>query len=190
VHLVDTFPSAADQLQDPVREPDTPWTDIWKVEVQNKASDTDPGTAQPEVDIDADTSIFTQKTYPFKRERKGTVVAAIHTGDDLSPEETAIVRDLIEEYADCFALSMSEVYHIPGAVYKINIPKGKTFNTKVHQCPLTPPQHTYFNGVLDQMLEAGVIIPIAADKVKCISPTTLAQKAHQGGGLTLDELKH
>jgi len=118
------------------------------------------------------------------------VIAAIHIDDDLSPEENAIVGDLIKEYADCFALSMSEVHHVPGAVHKINIPEGKTFNTKVHQCPLTPPQRTYFNGVLDEMLEAGVIVPIAADKVKCVSPTTLAQKAHQGGGLTLDELKH
>ena len=40
------------------------------------------------------------------------------------------------------------------------------------------------------MLEAGVIVPIAADKVKCVSPTTLAQKVHQGGGLTRDELLH
>jgi len=100
------------------------------------------------------------------------------------------MRDLIEEYANCLTLSMSEVHHIPGAVHKINIPEGKTFNTKVHQRPLTPLQRTYFNGVLDQMLEAGIIIPIAVDKVKCVSPTTLAQKAHQGRGLTLNELKH
>jgi len=190
VHLVDTLPSAADQPQDPVGEPNTPWTDIWKVKVQNQASDSDPGTTQPEVDIDADTSIFTRKTDPFKKERVDTVIAAIRIGNDLSPEENAIVGDLIKEYADCFALSMSEVHHVPGAVHKINIPEGKTFNTKVHQCPLTPPQRTYFNGVLDEMLEAGVIVPIAADMVKCVSPTTLVQKAHQGGGLTLDELKH
>ena len=190
VHLIDTLPSAADQLQDPVGEPNTPWTDVWKVEVQNQASDPDPGTAQPEVDTDADTSIFTRKTNPFKKERVDAVIAAIRIGDDLSPEETTIVGDLIKEYADCFALLMSEVHHVPGAVHKINIPEGKTFNTKVHQRPLTTPQRTYFNGVLDQMLEAGVIVPIAADKVKCVSPTTLAQKAHQGGGLTLDELKH
>ena len=173
-----------------VGKPNTPWTDVWKVEVQSQASDPDPGTAQPEIDVDADTSIFTRKTKPFKKERVDAVVAAIRIGDDLSPEETNIVKDLIREYADCFALSMTEVHLVPGAVHKINIPEGKTFNTKVHQRPLTAPQRTYFNGVLDQMLEAGVIVRIAADKVKCVSPTTLAQKVHQGGGLTLDELKH
>lgn len=96
----------------------------------------------------------------------------------------------LREYTDCFALSISEVHAVPGAIHKVDIPAGKTFNTKVHQQPLTPPQRTYFNSVLDQMLDAGVIVPIAADKVKCVSPTTLAQKTHQGGGLTLDELKH
>ena len=61
-----------------------------------------------------------------------TVVTAIHIGDDLSLEE---VQNLIKEYADCFALSMSEVHHIPGAVHKINILKDKVFNMK-HPCQI------------------------------------------------------
>ena len=40
------------------------------------------------------------------------------------------------------------------------------------------------------MLEAGIIVPIVAAKVKCVSPMTLAQKAHQGRGLTCNELAH
>jgi hypothetical protein len=160
------------------------------VEIQDQPSDPDPGTAQPEVNINADTSIFTRKTKAFTTPRVNAVLAAIRIGDDLSPEETLVVQELIRQYADCFALSMGGVYHVPGAVHKIDVPKGKVFNTKVHQRPLTPPQRTYYDGVLDQMLEAGVIIPIAADKVKCVSPTTLAQKAHQGGGLTRDKLTH
>lgn len=100
------------------------------------------------------------------------------------------MRKLIREYADFFALSLHEVYHIPGAVHKIDIPKDKVFNTKVHQCPLTPPQRTYLNSTHDHMLEADIIVSITADKVKCISPMTLAQKVHQGGGLTCNELAH
>lgn len=187
---VHTLPTEVIATHEPVGEPSVPWTDIWTVENQGQHSDPDPGTPQPEVNLDADTSIFTRKSNAFATARVEAVVAAIHIGDNLSPEEKIIVQNLIEEYADCFALSMSEVYHVPGAVHKIDVPKDKIFNTKVHQRPLTPPQRTYYNGVLDQMLEAGVIIPIAADKVKCVSPTTLAQKAHQGGGLTRDELMH
>ena len=136
---------------------------IWKVEIQGQPSDPDPGTVQPDINIDA-------------------VIAAIHIGKDLSHEETTIVRDLIKEYADCFALLLSEVYHVPGAVYKIDVPKDKVFKTKVHQRPLTPPQRTYLNSTLDRMLEAGITVPIVADKVKCASPTTLGQEVHQGGG--------
>ncbi|KIM78651.1 hypothetical protein PILCRDRAFT_51189, partial [Piloderma croceum F 1598] len=119
-----------------------------------------------------------RKSNTFTTAHVEAVVAAIHIGDDLSPGRKIIIQNLIKEYADCFALSMSEVYHVPGAVHKINVPRDKIFNTKVHQCPLTPLQCTYYDGVLDQMLEVGVIVPIAADKVKCVSPTTLAQKAH------------
>ena len=39
------------------------------------------------------------------------------------------------------------------------------------------------------MLGARVIEHVDPSQVKCISPTTLAQKAHKGGGLTLEELK-
>ena len=39
------------------------------------------------------------------------------------------------------------------------------------------------------MLNAGVIEHIDPSCVKCVSPTTLAQKAHKGGGLTLKELQ-
>ena len=134
--------------------------------------------------------MFTQKTYPFKKEHVDAVISAICIGKDLSEQETNIVRELIKEYADCFTLSLGEVHPIPGAVHKVNIPEGKTFNTKVCQHPFIPPQCTYINSVLDQMLEAGVIVPIAADTMKCVSPMTLAQKVHQGGCLTLNELKH
>ena len=134
--------------------------------------------------------LCTQKTYPFKKEHVDAVIEVIHVGDDLSPKEAMVVRHLIEEYTDCFTLSMNEVHLVPGAVHKIDIPEGKTFNTKVHQHPLTPSQCTYFNTILDPMLEASVVVPIVVDKGKCVSPTTLEQKAHQGRGLTLDELKH
>lgn len=40
------------------------------------------------------------------------------------------------------------------------------------------------------MLAADTIIPCHPNDVKCVSPTTLAQKAHDHGGLTRDELLH
>ena len=40
------------------------------------------------------------------------------------------------------------------------------------------------------MLAADIIRPIAHQDVKCCAATTLAKKAHEGGGLMLDILKH
>jgi hypothetical protein len=40
------------------------------------------------------------------------------------------------------------------------------------------------------MLAVGIIEQVHPSQVKCVSPTTLAQKAHEGNGLPLDKLKH
>ena len=43
---------------------------------------------------------------------------------------------------------------------------------------------------IDTMLKAGIIEQCLPDQVKCVSPTTLAQKVHTSLGLTLEELQH
>jgi hypothetical protein len=40
------------------------------------------------------------------------------------------------------------------------------------------------------MLDAGIIAPIDHKDVKSCGATTLAKKAHDGGGLNIDELQH
>ena len=114
----------------------------------------------------------------------------MNTSDDLSGEERAQVRELITEFADVFALSVSEVTQVDGAVHRLNIEPDTKFSTKVHQKPLTPPQQQYLHEKLQAMLDADIIEPCAPGQVKCVSPTTLAQKTHKGAGLTLDELQH
>jgi hypothetical protein len=75
-------------------------------------------------------------------------------------------------------------------MHRLDIPKDATFHMKVHQRPLTPPQRQYLYDSIDKMLEAGIIEACKPEDVKCISPTTLAQKAHQGKGHSLAELQH
>jgi hypothetical protein len=43
--------------------------------------------------------------------------------------------------------------------------------------------------MLDKMLNAEIIILIDYKDIKCCGVTTLAKKAHDGGGLTIDELQ-
>ncbi|KAJ7334645.1 hypothetical protein DFH08DRAFT_965395 [Mycena albidolilacea] len=149
------------------------------------------GFEQPEIHIGEDMSVFTRLTDPHNPKRVTAVLDAVTMGSDLTEKQHGAVRDFVTEFADCFALSMKEVMPIPGAEHTMNIPKDTTFNTKVHQRPTTPVQKEWYNGVIDEMLAAGIIEGINPKDVKCVSPTTLAQKAHQNGKTrTILELKH
>ena len=146
-----------------------------------------------EIDIETfqeNTNLLTRGTEPHKPERVQELLRLVTIGDDLSTEERQEVRQLISSFADIFALSVSEVKVADDAVHHLEIPPNATFSMKVHQKPLTPPQRRYLYASIDTMLEAGVIEACKPEEVKCISATTLAQKAHQGKGLSLGELQH
>jgi hypothetical protein len=118
------------------------------------------------------------------------IVELVTIGDDLTEEEHTTVVVLIEEFTDCFALSVSEVKTVKGSEHKLDIKPGSKFATKITNRPFTPPQQKYLNKVLDELLDTGVIRSIAAEDVKCCSQITLAQKAHTNNRLTITELKH
>ncbi|KIJ91287.1 hypothetical protein K443DRAFT_52473, partial [Laccaria amethystina LaAM-08-1] len=122
--------------------------------------------------------IFTRESQPFKPTRVEEILRQITIGDDLTDQETAQVKALIAEFADVFALSVSEVRQVEGAVHKLNIEPNAKFSTKVHQKPLTPPQRRYLHKKLQTMLDTDIIEPCEPGQVKCVSPTTLAQKTH------------
>jgi hypothetical protein len=146
-----------------------------------------------EIEIDmlkSKDDVFTRFTKPWKKERVEEILKQIKIGPDLSEEERGQVRKFLSEWADIFALSVSEVKRVKNASHHLNIPPGTTFSTKVGQKPLTPPQKRYLYESIDTMLKAGVIEQCLPDQVKCVSPTTLAQKAHTGSGLVLEELQH
>ncbi|KAF9077424.1 hypothetical protein BDP27DRAFT_1413839 [Rhodocollybia butyracea] len=137
--------------------------------------------------------IFTRnngKGGAFKPERVEEILRQVKLGSQLTPEQHTRAADLIREYADCFALTVGEVCHVPGAVHKLDVPDDATFSRKIHQRPLTPPQKAYMHGKIDELLAAGVIEQCDPSEVKCVSPTTLAKKAHEGGGLAVEELQH
>ena len=129
-------------------------------------------------------------TEPHIPERIQELLHLIKIGDDLSKEQTQTVRQLISNFTDIFTLSVSKVKTVESAVHHLDIPPETTFLLKVHQKPLTPPQCRYLYESIDKMLEAGVIEACKPEDVKCISPTTLAQKTHQGKGHSLEELQH
>jgi hypothetical protein len=113
-----------------------------------------------EVDVGAlkkDVNLFTRMTDPHKPERVEELLRLITIGDDLSTEEKQAVEKLISDFADIFALAVSEVKTVEDAVHHLDIPPEATFSLKVQQKPLTPPQRRYLYESIDTMLEAGVI---------------------------------
>jgi hypothetical protein len=135
-------------------------------------------------------SIFTRNDNPHKAERVRRIIQEVTIGPDITLEQRQAVQDLIEEYADCFALSIKEVNPIPGAMHKLNIPEGATFRTKIPPRSYNPDQRAFVNSKVNEMLEAGIIRPIHPSEVRFVAQTVLAQKAHDGQGLCIEELKH
>ena len=131
-----------------------------------------------------------RESNPYKAERVRRIIQEVTIGPDVTQEQRQIIQKLIKEYADCFALSLKEVNVIPGATHKLNIPKGATFRTKIPPRSYNPDQREFINGKVDEMLEAGIIRPIHPSEVRFVAQTVLAQKAHDGQGLGIEELKH
>ena len=170
--------------------PDVEWSPIWLLDETARDSTTHLGTEQPDITKAFKPSVLTRKSDPHNPERVAAICAEVTVREDLTSEQAEVVWQMISEYADCFALSMSEVTPVEGAAHRLDIPRDTLFRTKVNQRPQTPPQKEFFNGVLDKMLDAGIIRPIDHQDVKCCGATTLAKKAHEGGGRSLNTLKH
>jgi hypothetical protein len=108
-------------------------------------------------------AVFTRHSDPFKVEHMNAVLSELTIGDDLTKEQCISIENLLHEFTDCFTLSMSEVTVVAGATHKLNIPDSTKFKTKVNQWPLSRPQKEYFNGILNKMLEAGIIAPMMSN---------------------------
>ena len=137
-----------------------------------------------------DDNIYTRHTDPFKPERIERILSEISIGPDTTVEECREVENLIAEFADCFALAMSEVNTVPGAVHKLNIPPETKFRMRIPQQSMNPAQKEYLHAKVDEMVKAGIIAPIHPRDVRTVAPVVFSKKAHDGQGLSLDELKH
>ncbi|KAG2100646.1 uncharacterized protein F5147DRAFT_560134, partial [Suillus discolor] len=121
---------------------------------------------------------YTRHTDPFNPIRVTEILRQIKIGDDLTTEQCEQVTSLCSEFADTFALAISEVFPVDFKTFKLSFPEETTFKTKVNQRPLTPPQWEYLYERLNKLKKAGIIRRIEPEDVKAASPTMLAQKVH------------
>jgi hypothetical protein len=132
------------------------WDNIWTVQdTTAEREETGDGDLQPEVELGGDRSLFTRTTNPHNPRRVNEILKQVSIGADLSDEQRNRVRNLLSEFADCFALSVSEVIAIPGAEHRIHIPADATFPRKIpRQRQLTEAQRAYLSDAIDELLKA------------------------------------
>ena len=187
VEVSETEERVSDTAEDTLaNEPKDEWNHLWLLDPAAGNSPTHPGAEQPDITKSFEPSLLTRKTDPHNPARVKAILSEITLGQDLTRES---IRLVISEHAECFALSMSEVKPVEGAALRLDIPRDKKFRTKINQRPQSPPQKTFFNEVINKMLDADIIRPIAHQDVKCCGATTLAKKTHEGDSITLDNPK-
>ena len=107
-------------------------------------------TTEIEVNIWKDKdNLFTRLTKPWKKERVKKILKQVKIGLDLMEEECGWVCKFISDWANIFALSVSEVKQVNNATHCLDIPPDAKFSTKVGQKPLTPPQRNYLYKSID-----------------------------------------
>lgn len=129
-------------------------------------------------------------TDPFAPSRIVDVKQRVTIGNDFTPEQKEGVLDLVGEFADVFALSLSEVLPINFAEIKINIPSNTVFLKRAGQRRLTDPQRQWLYKTLDEMEHAKIIAKVPQDQVKVVSPTNIVPKPGGAELPSLGTLRH
>ena len=126
---------------------------------------------------------------PFAKDCVQEILAKIEIGKDLLEEQKGHVKSLICEYADVFALSLSEVQFVDWYTHKLHIePNEVKFPTWVNQRPVTEVQKKWFNEILDDIEAAHIIQQVPGNFIKNLSSTNLAPKEAGKTGLTQTEI--
>jgi hypothetical protein len=102
----------------------------------------------------------------------------------LTEGQKAEVTSLVREYADVFALSMSEVFFVDWWKHHLNIDPRVKLPTRMSQRPLTKKQKTWFYDILDEMEEAHVIQRVPGEFLKFLNSTNIAPKEAGKTGIT------
>ena len=93
-----------------------------------------------EFKIDRGRNTSARVTNTFDETRVQEILKAVEIGPDLTEEQREQVSSLVREYADVFALSLSEVLYVDWYKHKINIDPEQVFPTKINQRPITEGQ--------------------------------------------------
>ena len=131
----------------------------------------------------------TSRNHLFNPERIKSIQDAVEIGSDCTPEQRQRALDLVAEFADAFALTLSEVRPNRHVEHRIEIPPDVKLPRYTKSPPLTPPQREWLHKQVDNLLEAGIITRIAYDDVKCLNSIVLAPKPNKESQYSLEDLR-
>jgi hypothetical protein len=124
----------------------------------------------------------------FEDNRVEEILQKIAIGTDLTMEQRDEVKALIREYADVFALSLSEVKVVDWYKHHLNVDPSVKLPRKTAQHPVTEAQKDWFFSILDEMENAHVIQRVPEDFIKALSSTNLQPKEAGKIGATQTEI--
>src|ERR1700683_458457 len=113
---------------------------------------------------------------PFTDERVNEILSKIEFGTDLTADQLAEVKDLVREFADVFALSISEVFYVDWHHHHLNVDPNVKLPHRMSQRPITENQKDWYYHMLDETESAHVIQKVPGDFLKCLNSTNLAPK--------------
>ncbi|CEL53469.1 Retrovirus-related Pol polyprotein from transposon opus OS=Drosophila melanogaster GN=pol PE=4 SV=1 [Rhizoctonia solani AG-1 IB] len=125
-------------------------------------------------------------TDPFNAERVAEILGKVKLGEALSGEQRHCVKEVLREYADIFALNLSEVLPVSITELKLDVPPEASFPKKVGQKKLTEPQRKALYEMLDELERAQIVQRVTQDQVAAVSPISLVPKP---GGTSAPSIK-
>ncbi|QRV79850.1 Retrovirus-related Pol polyprotein from transposon opus [Ceratobasidium sp. AG-Ba] len=128
-------------------------------------------------------------TDPFNHARVTEIMSKVKIGDDLTAEQREKAEDLIREFADVFARSLSKVLPVDITELRLDIPDDTTFPKKAGQRRLTEPQRVALYHTLDELEEAGIIKRVSQDQVKAVSPVNMVPKQSSAPRPSIQQLQ-
>ncbi|QRV79986.1 Retrovirus-related Pol polyprotein from transposon opus [Ceratobasidium sp. AG-Ba] len=126
---------------------------------------------------------------PFGEKRVAEILQRVQIGEDLTDEQRANVQGLLREYADVFALNLSEVLPVDFTEMKLDIPTDTTFPRRTGQRKLSEPQRQALYTMLDELEDAHVIEKVTQDQVAAVSPINMVPKHGGADRTSLDTLR-
>lgn len=118
----------------------------------------------------------TRVSNPFDTARVAEIKSKVKIGKELSDGQREEVLNLVGEFADVFALSLSEVLPVDFAELRFDISDDAVFPKKVGQKRLLEPQRQALYQIIDEREAAGIIERVSQDQVKAVSRINMVPK--------------